>query len=192
MGRSKLKDTDTKSYSLDLNESNVLDIFNRCLAKDDTPRENVSSSILFSRTLGYKPEEEIVFYFDKGKLLADKKYIKYLFGQLISVHQRKENMCLEDAWYNYSGKQWTTDRACLLYLLYLGCTQETLLISPFSNEVFRKYCEDEDHDAYLKNLGIVSAKDTTVLAVDNLAPTLSPKDPDFPAWWETHKGEWEQ
>ena len=22
-------------------------------------------------------------------------------------------------------------------------------------------------------------------------PTLSPKDPNFPAWWEAHKAEWE-
>ena len=22
-------------------------------------------------------------------------------------------------------------------------------------------------------------------------PTLSPKDPAFPAWWEEHKAEWE-
>ena len=24
-----------------------------------------------------------------------------------------------------------------------------------------------------------------------IRPTLSPKDPAFPAWWEAHKGEWE-
>ncbi len=24
-----------------------------------------------------------------------------------------------------------------------------------------------------------------------VTPTLSPKDPAFPAWWEEHKGEWE-
>lgn len=23
-------------------------------------------------------------------------------------------------------------------------------------------------------------------------PTLSPKAPNFPAWWEAHKAEWEQ
>lgn len=23
-------------------------------------------------------------------------------------------------------------------------------------------------------------------------PTLSPKDPNFPAWWEKHKSEWEE
>ena len=24
-----------------------------------------------------------------------------------------------------------------------------------------------------------------------IAPTLSPKDPAFPAWWEEHRAEWE-
>ena len=24
-----------------------------------------------------------------------------------------------------------------------------------------------------------------------ITPTLSPKDPAFPAWWEAHKAEWE-
>ena len=49
-------------HPIDLNEDNVQAIFNRCLAVDDTPKEKVSRSILFSRTLGYKPEDEIVFY----------------------------------------------------------------------------------------------------------------------------------
>lgn len=25
-----------------------------------------------------------------------------------------------------------------------------------------------------------------------ILPTLSPKDPYFPAWWEEHKSEWEE
>ena len=32
--------------------------------------------------------------------------------------------------------------------------------------------------------------DTTIISSD-ITPTLSPKDPAFPAWWETHKSEWE-
>ena len=31
---------------------------------------------------------------------------------------------------------------------------------------------------------------TSVIA-PAVRPTLSPKDPAFPAWWEEHKGEWE-
>ena len=153
---------------IDLNEDNVQAIFNRCLAADHTPKEQVSRSILFSRTLGYKPEDEIVFYFDKGKLLDNKKNIEYLFGQLKNAHEKNEHMCMGDAFYQYQGRTWTDNRAHMLELLYLGCTMETVLISPFDAKT-----------------------DATSLGVERLKPTLSPKDPAFPAWWEAHKGEWE-
>ena len=152
----------------ELNETNVQAIFNRCLATDDTPQEKASKSILFSRTLGYKPEEEIVFYFDKDKLLANKKNIYYLYGQLNDTWKRARYITLESARITYSGRSWTEDNACLRYLLYLGNTDETDLLSPFS------------------------AKDSSATFAGNeLAPTLTPKDPNFPAWWEAHKGEWE-
>ena len=32
---------------------------------------------------------------------------------------------------------------------------------------------------------------TLLTDISHLAPTLSPKDPAFPAWWEEHKAEWE-
>lgn len=28
--------------------------------------------------------------------------------------------------------------------------------------------------------------------IHGILPTLSPKDPNFPAWWEEHKSEWEE
>ena len=34
------------------------------------------------------------------------------------------------------------------------------------------------------------SNDTTIISSD-ITPTLSPKDPAFPAWWETHKSEGE-
>ncbi len=153
---------------IDLNEDNVQAIFNRCLAVDDTPKEKVSRSILFSRTLGYKPEDEIVFYFDKDKLLDNKKNIEYFFGQLKNAHEKIEHMRMEDAFYQYQGRKWTDNRAKMLELLYLGCTNETDCISPFDVKT-----------------------DATFLGVERLKPTLSPKDPAFPEWWEQHKAEWE-
>lgn len=152
----------------ELNEGNVQAIFNRCLAKDGTPKKNVSRSILFSRTLGYKPEDEVVFYFDKGRLLDNRKNIEYLFGQLKNAHEKNEYMRMEDAFCQYQGRKWTDNRAHMLELLYLGCTMETVLISPFDAKT-----------------------DATSLAVERLKPTLSPKDPAFQAWWEAHRAEWE-
>lgn len=154
---------------LELSEGNVQAIFNLCLAIKDTPDETVAESILFSRTLGYKPSDEIVIRFDKQKLLDNQKNIKYLYGQLKDAHQGSDKVRFTSAVYNYSGKMWTDSKAHLLELLYMGCTPTLTLISPF-------YAEEQ----------------SALLANTKVTPTLSPKDPAFPAWWETNKAEWEQ
>lgn len=151
---------------LELNEGNVQAIFNRCLAKEGTLEENIAKSILFSRTLGYKPSDEVMIRFNKQKLLADEKNIRYLYGQLRDVHQKSDKISTDSISYTYLDKKWTNNKARLLELLYFGGTRAVNLISPFS------------------------AKDSSAGIVD-LKPTLSPKDPAFPAWWEAHKAEWE-
>ena len=166
MGRLKKTFSDKHYACLDLNEMNVQTIFNRCLATKDAPEESVSESILFSRTLGYNPSDEVLLCFDKQKLLENKLNIMYLYGQLKAVHQKLNRLSIESAFYSYSGKAWTANKAYLLELLYLGCTDEVNLIPPFS------------------------AKDNSA-PIGRVNPTLSPKDPNFPAWWEAHKGEWE-
>ena len=75
VGRSKLKDTDTISYALDLNETNVQAIFNRCIAKEGTPEDQCFNSILFSRLRGYSPDAERIVVFNRENFLANKKYI---------------------------------------------------------------------------------------------------------------------
>lgn len=52
--------------------------------------------------------------------------------------------------------------------LYLGCNNGVSLMYPFSKQ----------------------DKDTTIISKD-IKPTLSPKAPNFPQWWEQHKAEWE-
>ena len=76
VGRSKLKDTDTISYALDLNEANVQAIFNRCIAKEGTPEDQCFNSILFSRLRGYSPDAERIVVFNRENFLANKKYIQ--------------------------------------------------------------------------------------------------------------------
>ena len=67
----------------------------------------------------------------------------------------------------YLGNYWTNDKGTLLKFLYLGVSPETLCISPFTK------------------------KTGTAIMAPAVKPTLSPKDPAFPAWWEAHKAEWE-
>lgn len=156
---------------IDLNEANVQAIFDRCLA---TTRENLSPMILFSVMYGYKPEDEILIQFDKKILLENKKAIEYLYGQLKESHanwhscdSKIKRVAMEDFSASYTGNTWTKDKGVLIKLLYLGCNQELLLLKPF----YKKY-------------------NGTDISTD-IKPTLSPKDPAFPVWWEAHRGEWE-
>ena len=77
-------------------------------------------------------------------------------------------MSIDEAFYNYLGKIWANSKASVLELLCLGCTYENTLIAPFSAET-----------------------NSTSCAYELTKPTLSPKDPSFPKWWEENKAEWE-
>ena len=155
---------------LELTEVNVQAMFNKCLSNPNTKSQ--SRTILFSVPYGYKPEDEILIAFDANVLDKNKKSIEYLYGQLKEVHNgnnvgRTTAVSVDDFSISYTGDVWTHDKGTLLKFLYLGCTEETLLIKPFSKKL---------------NGTDVSSK---------IKPTLSPKDPNFPAWWEEHKSEWE-
>lgn len=154
---------------IDLNEANVRAIFNRCLFTLET--KNCAEGRPFYQRLGYSEEEAKPVYFDQDILLKNKKAILYLFGQVSAVHTGKaknEAQTIADFMMAYSGNNWTNNRGSLLELLYLGSTMEIVILYPF-----------------IKEKG-----DITRIAPD-VTPTLSPKDPNFPAWWEAHKGEWE-
>lgn len=158
------------SYIRDLNENELKTLFATCLANSKT--KNQSRTILFSVAYGYKPEDEILIAFDKDTLEKNQKSIEYLYGQLKDVHNRNNvkstyALSVEDFLTTYTENSWTHDKGVLLKFLYLGCTEETLLITPFSKKL---------------NGTVISS---------TIRPTLSPKDPDFPAWWEGHKAEWE-
>lgn len=57
VGKSKLKDTDTISYALDLNEENVQAIFNRCLKTAET--KEIEYATLFRKEFGYEKTEAL-------------------------------------------------------------------------------------------------------------------------------------
>jgi len=107
--------------------------------------------------------------FNRENFLANKKNIQYLYGQLKNVHAGNGNLQINEAFLTYSGTHWTTNKGVLLEFLYLGGT-------------------DDEHPL----ICIFDSKtNSTELNMGNITPTLSPKDPAFPAWWEAHKGEWE-
>jgi hypothetical protein len=150
---------------LELNEINVSAIFNRCLPNTGDSR---LSSDLFPTLLGYPEKDSIILGFDKSTILKNKTEIQYLFGQLNSVHNQKNILTIEDFFDNYLNKKWTSEKPAILELLYLGNCREIDLINPFN--------------AHKKN---------TTRFIEQIKPTLSPKDPNFEAWWAEHKSEWE-
>lgn len=154
---------------LELTEENVQAIFNRCLLKAES--KEIARTALFSRIMGYSEEEELVVEFDKAALLENKKNIRYLYGQLSAVHTGKGlkyRLATADFSTNYQENVWHSSEGVLKMLLYLGLNNALALSSPFSKV----------------------DNDTTIIRKD-IKPTLSPKDPNFPEWWDQHKSEWE-
>ena len=153
----------------ELNEANVQAIFNRCLKKEDT--KEVVRTALFTTLLGYTDEEEIVIALDKDALRKNEKSIRYLYGQLKSIHispNETRRQTLDDFRETYMNSIWTHGKSAALELLYLGSNSVLGFVGPFSKK----------------------QNDTTTVS-KTITPTLSPKDPAFPAWWEEHRAEWE-
>ena len=149
---------------IDLNEANVQAIFNRCLAKEGAT-ETTASSLYFS-SLGWEKEDDGLL-FDKKQIRASQKSLQYLLGQLKPVHEEQHILTLEDMTKTYQGAIWAKDRASLMQLLYLGSSDELTIFAP------------------------LAAKWNGTTLEMPIAPTFSPKDPAFPAWWEAHKAEWD-
>lgn len=149
----------------ELNEENVQTIFNRCIAKEGTV-ESISS-ILYYEELGYK-KVDLGVAFDKNALIANRKNIEYLYGQIASVHENKIILKEADFAKTYSGHLWTEDTVSIMQLIYLGNSKAVKLLTLFNADV----------------------GGTTLYSP--IVPTLSPKDPNFPAWWEENRSEWEQ
>lgn len=151
------------SCVVDLNEGEVQAIFNRCLATEASAEK--TSSILFYREFGYE-KDDIGIVFDKNALHANRKNIEYLYGQLAAIHGFETIIKMEDFAKSYLGHKWTEDKGSVLRLLYLGSAKSETILNYF----------DAEYDG------------ASLYAL--ISPTLSPKDPNFPAWWEAHKSEW--
>ena len=159
-----------KFSPLELTEANVRAIFNRCLAEVEDRKTTVWAT-LFPPELGYEYDPKRASFLIQLPCCKTGRALHTLYGQLKEVHSAASDrrMPFWDFSVAYSGKQWTQEEQAVLQLLYLGVNYHLLLIEPFwaKNDTSRIFKEKP------------------------VKPTLSPKDPAFPAWWEAHKGEWE-
>ena len=165
-----LEESSNQFKPQELNEENVQAIFNRCLAEIED-RKTTTLATLFPPELGYEDDPDAQVLFQTDALLQNKKNIEYLYGQLKEVHDETpvRRVSFWDFSVAYSGKPWIQEEQAVLQLLYLGVNYHLLLIEPFwaKNDTSRVFKEKP------------------------VKPTLSPKDPAFPAGWEEHKTEWE-
>lgn len=147
---------------IDLNEGNVQAIFNRCLATKDSV--DFIGATLFTKETGFSENSKQIV-FDKKEIFKNKSTIAYLYGQLHDVSY-SEIITPSSAAINYDSNVWTKDIGVILNFLHLG----------YATKMFRPFIKTES---------------STAAVLLPILPTLSPKDPYFPAWWEEHKGEWE-
>ena len=147
---------------IDLNEGNVQAIFNRCLATKDSV--DFIGVTLFTKETGFSENSKQIV-FDKKEILKNKSTIAYLYGQLKDL-SRSEIITPSSAAIAYKSRVWTKDIGVILNFLHLG----------YATKMFRPFIKTES---------------STAAVLLPILPTLSPKDPAFPAWWEEHRAEWE-
>ena len=114
--------------------------------------------------MGYD-EDSKPMAFQKSAIGENKKNILYLMGQLNSVHHGSREITAKESIYRYDGEKWTSETVTIMMLYHLARAADCM--APFVKQSNRAMTEPI------------------------ITPTLSPKGPAFPAWWEAHKAEWE-
>ena len=149
------------------NEANVQAIFHRCLEKE-AERGHGKKNYAQILQEGLSGKDSTLITFDAQRRFENLKNISYLLGQLKGVHNGDRLMPLEYGILTYQSKKWTIYAETLYKLYELGMANGDIV--PFT-------LQDDGK--------------TLLTDISHLTPTLSPKDPSFPAWWEEHKAEWE-
>ena len=161
-----ITEEENKFKPQELSEANVQAIFNWCL---ETEAERGHGKKNYAQILqkGLSGKDSALIVFDAQRRFENLKNISYLLGQLKGVHNGDRLMPLEYGILTYQEK-WTAHVEVLFKLYELGMANGD--ITPFT-------LQDDGK--------------TLLTDICHLTPTLSPKDPAFPAWWEAHKSEWE-
>mgnify|MGYP003293463196 CR=1 FL=1 len=146
-----------KKTPIELNEENVLNIYNYC-SVDDMTTESLDSNLLptkiFTKSSCGQDSPEIIF--DKTKIKECSSAITYLYGQLDFVHNSLETFFPESGFITYKHTSWTQNNSTLMALYYLGIASDTIPIFTLNPS-------------------------TKKLSSFNffITPTLSPSDPNY-------------
>lgn len=145
-----------KEHMIDLNEENVRYLFRSCIATDQTPAEDVVS-VNFVASSIQTPIPAVQLSQTAVKNHYQK--IRYITGQLESVHVGNSVFHVNDGFKKYDGSFWTQNKMAVFSLYYLSSAANVL---PY----FRP-------SPKLK---------TFVSNTREIEPTFSPNDPNFDAW----------
>ncbi len=148
---------------IDLNEENVRNIFNYCLATEETPAEDIiSTSFIESDIQTPIPSIQL------SRSTVNNNYLKllYLVGQLENVHKVNFAFRINDGFKKYDGSYWTQDKTAVFSLYYLSCVTNVL---PYfkPSPALKTFVSNLDENGLLR-------------------PTLSPDDPNFEEWAKDH------
>lgn len=184
--------------ALDLCTSSINSVFNECIATPTTLPSDMETVYLFLPIFSKDITKELIaasteyssdkkkelisnlmdfedtttpINFDKTKLAENRKKIQFMFGQLSVVHRARANdgplqLTADNSHIKYDGSTWNREDVSLMQLYYLAIAADL-------------------------SLGFWPPSKAAGIGIDTLFPTLSPNDPNFPAWWAEHKAEWE-
>lgn len=142
---------------IELNEENVLRIYNDCLMKKKLSAFFSSDFLptkIFTKESCGKDSPEI--HFSRSKIADYSSAIEYLYGQLHCVHNKFHSLTPAEGSLNYKNKLWTRNEATLMSFYYLGVANST--IQPFMRE---------------------KKSNNIFVILPRITPTLSPNDPNF-------------
>lgn len=144
---------------LDLNEENVKQLFNFCIATEKTSKTDTTHCNFLENGIALNIPN---IAFNIKHLRLKFPSIKYMICQLEKIHEHSGDMILTDGFKKYDGTNWTSNKGLLFSLYYLGCASAVL---PF-----------------FKQSDIRKNIICPLYAKPSLKPTLSPNDPNFEEW----------
>ena len=110
-----------KHTPIELNEENVMNIYNECLFDDSVPDVDYSDILptkIFSEASCGQDSPIIVF--SKSKIEKYYTDIEYMYGQLLLSHTEADRIYPESGAVTYKNKTWTADNSKLMAFYYLG------------------------------------------------------------------------
>ena len=150
---SKIKISDEILRKLELSEQTVKELFVSCLRNENT--KGYINSTFYDKTSSRKAP---IVQFDNSAIMKSTSLIRYLLGQMQSVHENKVYITPGSGSNSYNGTKWTRDNYVLSALYYLSTAAGAL-------DLFI----DGEKYAYSDFRNLVTP----------LKPTYPPSDPNF-------------